>query len=104
MRPLVQLVPLLAFFALAHGGELHEAARACNADRMRQLLSQQPSLSDKDPNGMTALHVAIDSRQKECVGLLLKAGADGRARDRQGRTASDAAARIKDLRDRSIIL
>jgi hypothetical protein len=32
-------------------------------------------------NWTTALHVAMDSRQRECLWLLLKAGADGSARD-----------------------
>lgn len=98
------IITLLTLFALAQAGELHEAARACDADRMRRLLSRRPSLNAIDENGVTPLHIAIDSRQQECVGLLLKAGADGKARDRKGRTASDAAAQIADPQDRSIIL
>jgi cytohesin len=98
------IVTLLASLALAHAGELHQAARACDADRMRQLLSRRPSLNETDENGMTPLHIAVDSRRRACVSLLLKAGADGKVRDRQGRNASDAAHRIADLRDRAFIL
>lgn len=98
------IVTLLASLALAHAGELHQAARACDADRMRQLLSTHPSLNEADENGMTPLHIAIDSRQTACVRLLVEAGADRKARDRQGRTAVDAAAQIADMQDRAAIL
>jgi ankyrin repeat protein len=70
---------------------------------MQQMLSQRPSLNDTDENGMTPLHVAIDSRRATCVGLLIEAGADRGVRDRQGRTPFDAADRIDDLRDRTKI-
>jgi ankyrin repeat protein len=98
------IVPLLASLALAHAGELHQAARLCDADRMRQLLSRRPSLNETDENGMTPLHIAIDSRQTACVRLLLEAGADRKALDRQGRTAFDAALKIADMQDRVILL
>lgn len=96
------MAALLTLASLASAGELHRAARVCDADRMGQLLSRRPPVNEADENGMTALHIAIDSQQKECAWLLLKAGADGKARDRRGRTASDAAAQIRDLKERSI--
>ncbi|HEV8037324.1 MAG TPA: ankyrin repeat domain-containing protein [Bryobacteraceae bacterium] len=92
-------VALLVSLVLAQAGELHQAARVCQADRMRELLSRHPSLNETDENGMTPLHIAIDSRQPACVGLLLEAGADRKARDRRGRTAFDAA--LQDLMTRS---
>ena len=79
MRPIVTLV---ASLALANTGKLHQTARLCDADRMRQLLSRNPSLNETDETGLTPLHIAVDSRQKACVWLLLKAGADRNARDR----------------------
>ncbi len=71
---------------------------------MRQILQQRPSLNEPDADGLTPLHIAIDSRHVVCVGLLLEAGADRRVRDRKGRTAFDAAAKIADPRDRGAIL
>lgn len=87
-------IAVLESLVLAHAGELHQAARVCDADRMRQLLSRHPSLNETDENGMTPLHIAVDSRKTVCVGLLLDAGADPMAPDRQGRNAFDAGLRI----------
>lgn len=98
------IVTLFVSLALAQAGELHEAARACDEDRMRQLLSRHPPLNEIDENGMTPLHIAIDSRKTVCVGLLLEAGADRKVRDQQGRTAFDAADKVADPRDRATIL
>lgn len=98
------IVTLLAWVALTHAGELHEAARACQADRMRELLSQRRSLNATDENGMTPLHVAVESRQRECVWLLLKAGADRTALDGQRRTAFDVAEQMANPADRSVFI
>ncbi len=97
------IVTLLTSLTLAQAGELHQVARECDADRMRQLLSRHPSLNEADENGMTPLHIAIDSRQIACVGLLLEAGADRWVRDGRGRTAFDAAHEIADKWDRAKI-
>ena len=102
--PMRTIVGLLVSLAFAQAGELHQAARVCQADRMRQLLSRHPSLNETDENGMTPLHIAIDSRQTTCVGLLLEAGADRNARDRRGRTAFDAALQVADPRDGRVIV
>jgi len=89
--------------AVARAGALHEAARICFADRMRELLSRDLSVNEADERGMTPLHVAIDGQQIACVALLLEAGADREARDGNGRTSYDAAAQITDSRARATI-
>lgn len=91
---------LLASLALAQAADLHEAARECDPDRMQQVLTRRPRLNEKDVDGRTPLHVAIDARQVDCVSLLLDAGADRFARDRKGRTGFGAAAEIDDQRTR----
>ena len=98
------IVGLLVLLAFAQAGELHQAARVCEPERMRELLSRHPLLNEKDENGMTPLHVAIDSRQTACVGLLLETGADRNARDGRGRSAFDAALQVTDLRDGRVIV
>lgn len=98
------VITLLTSFVLAQAGQLHQAARTCDADRMRKLLSEHPPVNETDQNGMTPLHMAIDSHKTACVGMLLEAGADREVRDRQGRTAFDAARQIADVQDRAQIL
>lgn len=90
------LVALYAAATFAQGGELHEAARACDADRMRELLAGKPSVDQKDADGLTPLHAAIDAGRAECVALLLEAGADRLAVDGKGRNAFRAADELAD--------
>jgi len=98
------LITLVASLAFAYAGELHQAASVCDSSRMRQLLLRQPSLNQIDENGLTPLHVAIDSRQAPCVRLLVEAGADRQARDHRGRSVVQAAREIADPRDRVAVL
>ena len=104
MRLIFALLLAFSFMAAAaQAGALHEAARICFADRMRELLARNPSVNERDERGRTPLHVAIDGQQIACVALLLEAGADREARDGKGRTAYGAAAQLTDSRARATI-
>lgn len=97
------LLGLLAASGAATASDLHDAVRECEANRMRRTLSEGPAINAKDEEGRTALHVAIDARKVVCVGLLLQAGADPLAKDRDGRNAFDAAAAVPDPAEQSAI-
>lgn len=98
------LIAMLASLMLAPASELHQAARSCDADRMRQLLAKDPPLNEPDENGLTPLHVAVDARKAACVGLLIEAGARPTISDRQGRSPFDSALAIRDEKERSEML
>lgn len=92
------------FAPLLMGGELHEAVRTCKVDNVKSLMSKGAPINEQNSDGMYPLHLAIDARQAQCVGLLLRAGADRYMKDRQGRTAFEAASQISDRNIRGQIL
>lgn len=105
--PRLTVLSLLAWWCFAPllmGGELHEAVRACNVDNVKSLVSKGAPINEQDSDGMYPLHLAIDARQTQCVGLLLRAGADRYRKDRHGRTAFEAASQISDRNLRGQIL
>ncbi len=71
------------FFRLLQMGDEHGAA---------QLLARAPGLAVATRDGLTPLHAAVRAKSLPLAQLLLRAGADARAVDRQGRTAAEAAA------------
>lgn len=95
---------LLTFVTLTYAGELHQAARVCDPERMRQALSRNPRVNELDESGMTPIHVAVAARQPACVKLLIQGGADPKTRDQQGRTAFEAASKIPDAQERMKII
>jgi ankyrin repeat protein len=91
-------VVVLIWIGVAQAGELHDAARECQVERMRHLLSQKPAMNAVDAQGMTPLLVAIEAKQRACVALLVAAGADRKARDGKGRDAFALAVESGDFR------
>lgn len=68
---------------------LHEAVEQGNPARLKELVSQKDAdLNARDEAGKTALHLATERGNSECVEILLNAGADPAAVDRDGKPAS----------------
>jgi len=55
---------------------LHSAAHKGDAAQLRKLIGAGLDLNARDGFGRTPLHVATFARQREAIGLLIKAGAD----------------------------
>ncbi|KAF4948559.1 hypothetical protein FGADI_9554 [Fusarium gaditjirri] len=77
---------------------LHSIIRAGNQQLTHYLLSCDIDLNLKDTHGLTALHIAIISRQLQIFEMLLLRGADIDAKDGTGRTPLILAAQYT-LRD-----
>jgi acyl-CoA-binding protein len=82
-----------------HHHPLHSVARRGDAEQLRQLLASSQGSSDHnnshidecDKSGQTALHLAADQGNDECVQLLLQAGANPNAADLDGITVLQTA-------------
>lgn len=75
------------------GSILIAAAESGNPEMVKEILQHHPRLEIRDSEGKTALFAAGDYRsgdregaRKECVRLLIQAGADVNARDEEGNT------------------
>ena len=71
----------LAWSSLAFCGEIHDAAKAGDLEKVKALLKANPDLvNSKDTSrrydGYTPLHSAVEKRQNEMVELLLANKAD----------------------------
>jgi ankyrin repeat protein len=72
---------------------LIDAAKSGNPEVVREILSYHPQLEARDGEGKTALFAAgeyessdVDGARAECVRLLVRAGANVNARDKDGNT------------------
>lgn len=77
-----------------HRSVLVCAAESGNPEIVKEILRYRPNLEERDRNGRTALFAAVESggsdeegARAECLRLLVKAGADVNARDKDGNTA-----------------
>ncbi len=104
LRLLLHVKLICLFLApLAPAADLHDAVNPCQEARVRQILAQHAPLNTWNSDGLTPLNAAIDAGQLPCVRLLLEAGADRQVRDRQGRTALEAADQFADRQVRGIL-
>lgn len=67
-------------------GALVDAAQRGNWAQVRQLAGVRSSVRATQPDGMTALHWAVQTNQADIAALLLKSGADPNAANRYGIT------------------
>jgi ankyrin repeat protein len=76
------LLVLLVWSSRAFGGEIHDAAKRGDLEKVKALLKANPNwVSRKDPDGMTPLHKAAGAGVKDVVELLLAKGAEVNAKD-----------------------
>ena len=84
---------LLAWSSLAFCGDIHDAARRGDLEKVKAVLKDNPDLvSSKDGNGETPLHWAACEGYKDVVEFLLANRAEVNAKDNIGQTPLHAAA------------
>lgn len=84
---------LLAAVPMTPPASLHEAVVQGNLPRLKELTSQKNvELNARDEAGKTALHLATEQGKPEFAAVLLAAGADPEAVDREGKPAGEVTA------------
>lgn len=84
----VVLITALAAARVVGASEIHDAVRARDIKKVRQLLAATTNLvNTTTPEGCTPLHVAASTNAADIASLLLDAGADIDARTGEGYTA-----------------
>jgi hypothetical protein len=97
MRPSYISTLAFAFCLVVAGGKanaaaLHDAARAGDADEVKQLVAQGGDVNGRDENRETPLIEAALANQPSAAAALVEAGADIEARNDRGFTALHASA------------
>ncbi len=85
----------LAWSSLVFGGEIHDAAKSGDLEKVKALLKANPDLVfSKDTNGCTPLHLTVQYVHKDMTEFLLTNKADVNAKDIYGWTPLHMAARF----------
>ena len=87
MRGVVAVFLLLPFAGFGAGpSEVADAAMRGDSVAARKLIEQHADVNAPQADGATALHWAVFHSNKEMVDLLLRAGANATAANREGST------------------
>ena len=86
MWPSLIILCVVAAQSAPQQGEIVEAAKAGNRQRVEQLLKQGIPINAHDAHGRTALHEAAATENVELFQLLISAGGDPFAKDNDGVT------------------
>ncbi len=70
----------------AAGADVADAAQKKDISALRTLVQRRADVNAAQPDGTTALHWAAAWNNEDAVNLLLRAGADAKARNRYGAT------------------
>lgn len=104
-RVLPGLGLLLVLAGPLAAGEIHDAAGAGDADRLRAVLARDSTaIAARDAEGRTPLHVAVAERRADAIRLLLARGAAVDARDGEGYTPLHRAAFAGDSTALAVLL
>jgi ankyrin repeat protein len=77
----------IALTSLATAGEIHDASKHGDLEKVKALLEENPALAcSKDETGWTPLHLAAQKGFKEVAELLLANKADPNAKSKRGDT------------------
>ena len=87
---LVLVVLMAAGSAWAAGSEVADAAMKRNGGAVRALLQRKANVNAPQVDGTTALHWAVRARRPEMADLLIRAGANVSAANREGVRAAAA--------------
>jgi ankyrin repeat protein len=89
---LIVAITSLAFIGTALAGPIHDAAKAGDVAKVRQLLANGAKVDAREEDGWTPLHWAAFEGQADVVRVLLAAGAKVDARSESGKTPLHRAA------------
>ena len=100
---LIVAITSLAFIGTALAGPIHDAAKAGDVAKVRQLLANGAKVDAREESfGFTPLHWAAAAGEADVAKVLLAAGADGSLRDGDGKTPFDKAKSDGRLEDKDL--
>jgi ankyrin repeat protein/L-ascorbate metabolism protein UlaG (beta-lactamase superfamily) len=87
-KMVILLLAYLNVFVLpAYAGEIHDAAKSGDLQKVKELLAADPDLvNSKDSKGFTPLHSAVSKGRRTVVQFLVENGADIEVKNKNGLT------------------